>query len=170
MVRIVREALDAGLAATDPDDDTWFIGRPVMVRANDYLQNLFNGDIGLTLPDETGALRIWFPMADGGLRPIAPARLPQHETAFATTVHKAQGSEFDDVLLLLPSQPSRVVTRELLYTAITRARRRVTIAAGVATLEAAIATPTARDSGLVDRLRDALTSPSSSPPSPPSSA
>ena len=85
-------------------------------------------------------------------------------------MHKAQGSEFDDVLLLLPSQPSRVVTRELLYTAITRARRRVTIAAGVATLEAAIATPTRRDSGLVDRLRDALTSPSSSPPSPPSSA
>ncbi|MET0346364.1 MAG: exodeoxyribonuclease V subunit alpha [Casimicrobiaceae bacterium] len=173
MARRVREAVnpvESRKSATAPDDDAWFVGRPVMVRANDYLQNLFNGDVGLTLPDETGALRIWFPMADGGLRPIAPARLPAHETAFATTVHKAQGSEFDDVLLLLPSQPSRVVTRELLYTAITRARRRVTIAAGVATLEAAIATPTARDSGLVDRLRDALTSPSSSPPSPPSSA
>jgi len=166
MAGLAREA--AGGAA---DDDAWFAGRPVMVRANDYLQNLFNGDIGLALPDASGALRIWFPLRDGAFRAIAPARLPPHETAFATTVHKAQGSEFDDVLLLLPAQPSRVVTRELLYTAITRARRRATIAAGVATLEAAIATPTRRDSGLIDRLRDALPLLSSSSPSPaPSSA
>ena len=170
VVRLAREATDAGFGGT-ADDDAWFAGRPVMVRANDYLQNLFNGDIGLALPDDAGVLRIWFPTADGTFRAIAPARLPPHETAFATTVHKAQGSEFDDVLLLLPSQPSRVVTRELLYTAITRARQRATIAAGAATLEAAIAAPTRRDSGLVDRLRDALTSPSSpSASSPPSSA
>ena len=167
MVRLAREATDAGFAGT-ADDDAWFTGRPVMVRANDYLQNLFNGDVGLALPDGAGVLRVWFPTADGTFRAIAPARLPPHETAFAITVHKAQGSEFDDVLLLLPSQPSRVVTRELLYTAITRARRRATIAAGAATLEAAIATPTRRDSGLVDRLRDALTSPSSPPASSPS--
>ena len=166
MARRVREtanAVDSGGPGTAPDDDAWFVGRPVMVRANDYLQNLFNGDVGLALPDETGALRIWFPMAAGGMRAIAPARLPSHETAFATTVHKAQGSEFDDVLLLLPAQPSRVVTRELLYTAITRARGRATIAAGTATLEAAIATPTRRDSGLIDRLRDALSRPTSPP-------
>ena len=168
MVRLVREAVDGG--AAESDDDAWFAGRPVMVRANDYLQSLFNGDVGLALPDETGTLRIWFPTASAEFRAIAPARLPPHETAFATTVHKAQGSEFADVLLLLPSQPSRVVTRELLYTAITRARRRATIAAGAATLDAAIATPTARDAGLVDRLRDALTSPSSPLPSPASSA
>jgi exodeoxyribonuclease V alpha subunit len=168
MARRVREAVSAvecGAAASAPDGDAWFAGRPVMVRANDYLQNLFNGDVGLALPDATGALRVWFPAAGGGLRGIAPARLPPHETAFATTVHKAQGSEFDDVLLLLPAQPSRVVTRELLYTAVTRARRRATIAAGSAALEAAIATPTRRDSGLIDRLRDALSRPPSSPSS-----
>jgi exodeoxyribonuclease V alpha subunit len=143
----------------------WFLGRPVMVSRNDYVLKLFNGDVGIALPDDAGVPMVWFPAADGGYRAVPPSRLPLHETAFATTVHKAQGAEFDDVMLLLPSQPSRVVTRELLYTAITRARRRATIAAGVTTLEAAIATPTARDSGLMDRLRDALTSPSSSPPS-----
>jgi len=166
MTQNVREAVGAaawaGIGAAQVDDG-WFVGRPVMVRSNDYLQNLFNGDVGLSLPGEGGALRIWFPMPNGTLRAIAPARLPAHETAFATTVHKAQGSEFDDVLLLLPAQPSRVVTRELLYTAITRARRVATIAAGAATLDAAIATPTRRDSGLIDRIRDAL----SRAPSPP---
>jgi len=159
MVRNVREAVGAaawpGMASAH-DDDAWFVGRPVMVRSNDYLQSLFNGDVGLALPGDDGGPRIWFPMPDGTLRAIAPSRLPAHETAFATTVHKAQGSAFDDVLLLLPAQPSRVVTRELLYTAVTRARRTATIAAGAATLDAAIATPTRRDSGLVDRMRDAL--------------
>ncbi len=166
MVRLLRDAVDAGPAVADSGDDAWFAGRAVMVRANDYLQNLFNGDVGLALPDATGVLRIWFPAANGTFRAIAPARLPPHETAFATTVHKAQGSEFDDVLLLLPSQPSRVVTRELVYTAITRARRRATIAAGADLIDAAITTRTARDAGLVDRLREALASfasPASSP-------
>jgi exodeoxyribonuclease V alpha subunit len=85
---------------------------------------------------------------------VPPLRLPPHETAFAMTVHKAQGSEFDELLLLLPQQRSRVLTRELLYTALTRARSRVVLATGRAVLHAAVETPTRRHSGLLERLRD----------------
>jgi exodeoxyribonuclease V alpha subunit len=130
----------------------WYPGRPVMVLRNDYVLKLFNGDTGLVLPDASGVLMVWFPESDGGFRAVAPVRLPSHETAFATTVHKAQGSEFENVLLLLPSQPIRVVTRELLYTAVTRASRCATIVCGENVLVKAIASPTRRHSGLIDRL------------------
>ncbi len=133
----------------------WYPGRPVMVLRNDYVLKLFNGDVGIVLPDASDTLMVFFPDGDGGLRPVAPLRLPEHETAFATTVHKAQGSEFDKVLLILPAKPNRVVTRELLYTAVTRSRSRVTIVGGVEVLEKAIASPTRRYSGLTARLRDA---------------
>ena len=89
--------------------------------------DVFNGDVGLALSDTPDALMVYFPDKDGGYRAVAPLRLPEHETAFATTVHKAQGSEFDCLLLMLPARPSRVVTRELLYTAVTRSRSRVAI-------------------------------------------
>jgi exodeoxyribonuclease V alpha subunit len=114
-----------------------------------------NGDIGVTLPDPSGRLRVHFAAAEGGLRTLAPARLPPHETAFATTVHKAQGSEFDAVLLVLPDMPAPVVTRELLYTAVTRARSRVTLCSGERVLVEAIGAPTQRLSGLPVRLREA---------------
>ena len=91
---------------------------------------------------------------DGSFRAVAPLRLPEHETAFATTVHKAQGSEFDKILLMLPAKPSRVATRELLYTAVTRPRSGVTIVGGPEVLEKAIVSPTRRYSGLVARLGD----------------
>jgi exodeoxyribonuclease V alpha subunit len=73
---------------------------------------------------------VWFPEQDAGFRPIAPIRLPEHDSAFAMTVHKAQGSEFESVLLLLPEQTNRVLTRELLYTGVTRASKRVCLVAG----------------------------------------
>ena len=138
----------------EPDASPWFAGRAVIVLANDYVLKLFNGDIGIALPGADGALLVHFPdaNADGGFRAIAPVRLPRHESAFAMTVHKSQGSEFDEVLVVLPETRSRVLTRELLYTAITRARRRVTLAAGAAVLEAAIAAATQRHSGLLARL------------------
>jgi exodeoxyribonuclease V alpha subunit len=98
---------------------------------------------------------VFFPQNDGSFRAVAPLRLPEHETAFATTVHKAQGSEFDKVLLLLPAKPTRVVTRELLYTAVTRSRSGATIIGGAEVLEKAIVSPTRRYSGLVARLEDA---------------
>ena len=131
-------------------------GQPVMVLRNEAMLGLFNGDIGLLLPDASGALAAVFPDPQGGTpRRLPLARLPAHETAFAMTVHKAQGSEFDEVLLMLPNRPSRVLGRELLYTALTRARQRVTVAAPAAVLAEATATPTRRRSGLQARLAEA---------------
>jgi len=148
--RHFREVLDHPL---DPGPRSpWHPGRPVLVLRNDYVLRLFNGDIGIVLPDDDGRLMAFFPDADDGFRAIAPARLPEHDTAFATTVHKAQGSEFDEVLLVLPSRTSRVVTRELLYTAVTRARAKVTIAAGEEALSSGIANRLRRHSGLIARL------------------
>ena len=134
----------------------WFAGRPVLVLDNDYVLRLFNGDIGIALPDTNGVLLVHFPdaTAPGGFRAIAPVRLPRHETAFAMTIHKSQGSEFDGILVMLPQQRSRVLTRELLYTAITRAKRQVTLVADEAVLAQAIATPTTRHSGLLARLAE----------------
>ncbi|UCE73508.1 MAG: ATP-binding domain-containing protein, partial [Methanomassiliicoccales archaeon] len=99
-------------------------GQPIIITRNDYQVDLFNGDIGITLPDPgvQGELRTYFPTSDGGLRKIPSRRLPEHETAYAMTVHKSQGSEFDRVLLLLPDQDMEILTRELIYTGITRAR------------------------------------------------
>ncbi len=149
--RIVRRAM--GAAESGPGG-RWYAGRAVIVLRNDYVMQLFNGDVGLCLPDAAGELRVVFPAAAGGWRTIAPARLPEHDDAFALTVHKSQGSEFDRVLLLLPARPVRVMTRELLYTAVTRARREVTLAGPPAVFTAACATPTRRDSGLADRMRE----------------
>ena len=105
-------------------------------------------------PRDAG-LRVYFPDGAGGFRALPPQRLPEHETAFAITVHKAQGSEFDAVLVLLPQRRARVLTRELLYTAVTRARQRVTLCGSAEALAAAIDTPTQRQSGLSVRLREA---------------
>lgn len=141
------------LAGGDPKA-TWYPGRPVIVMRNDYTLDLMNGDVGIALPDGSGALQVHFAAGDGTCRAMAPARLPAHETAFATTVHKAQGSEYDEVLVVLPDEALPVVTRELLYTAVTRARVRAAISAGEAVLRAAIESPTRRDSGLLARLAE----------------
>ncbi|MEX3526241.1 MAG: AAA family ATPase [Burkholderia sp.] len=134
----------------------WFAGRPVMVTRNDYALGLFNGDIGIALPDARGALRVWFRGADGLARAVSPAALPPHDTAFALTVHKSQGSEFDEVALVLPAAFGRVLSRELVYTAITRARSRVQVIGPRAVLAQAIATRTQRDSGLAARIDEAV--------------
>jgi exodeoxyribonuclease V alpha subunit len=133
----------------------WFAGRPVMVTRNDYALGLFNGDIGIALPGAGGALRVYFRTGDGALRAVSPAALPPHDTAFALTVHKSQGSEFQHAVLMLPSVFSRVLSRELVYTAITRARERVEVIGARAVLAQAIATPTQRDSGLAARIAEA---------------
>jgi exodeoxyribonuclease V alpha subunit len=138
--------LDAGGAVYD--------GRPVLVTRNDYQLELFNGDVGACVREPGGALRAYFLRPNGELRSFLPSRLPPHETVFAMTVHKSQGSEFAHVLLVLPPEPSPVVTRELLYTAVTRARRRVEIAATPAVLRQAIDTRVERASGLTDALLD----------------
>jgi exodeoxyribonuclease V alpha subunit len=132
----------------------WYHGRPVLVTANDYNLQLFNGDLGITLRDAAadGTLRVFFRAADGRPRGLPPARLPEHETAFAATVHKSQGSEAEEIVLILPGQASPVMTRELVYTAVTRARTRVELWGTRAVLEAALGRRLARSSGLRDAL------------------
>lgn len=151
----IERRLRAGLGPLDRQPRSpWYPGRPVLVRRNDPVLRLYNGDVGIALPDAEGTLSVWFAQADGGLRALAPVRLPAHETAFAMTVHQSQGSEFESVLVMLPAQDSRVLTRELLYTAVTRARTAVTLCAGDAVLAAAIGRSTRRHSGLLARLRE----------------
>jgi exodeoxyribonuclease V alpha subunit len=117
----------------------WFVGQPLMITENDYRQNLFNGDIGIVLPDATGQLRVWFAEPNGNFRAIAPVRLPAHETAWAMTIHKSQGSEFERVLLVLPEDAeAQILGRELLYTGITRARSHIDLMGKEAVILAAV--------------------------------
>jgi exodeoxyribonuclease V alpha subunit len=122
-------------------------GRPVLITENDYSLDLFNGDTGIVLRHE-GDLRACFPGRDGALRHLSPMRLPGHETAFAMTVHKSQGSEFDRVLLVLPERDSPVLTRELVYTAITRARKALEVWSSPEVMSRAVSRRTMRSSGL----------------------
>ncbi|MFH0974552.1 MAG: exodeoxyribonuclease V subunit alpha [Spirochaetota bacterium] len=131
----------------------WYNKRPVMITQNDYSIRLFNGDTGIMFTDaEDGIMRFSTQSADGSIRKILPLKLPEHETAFAITVHKSQGSEFDNVLLILPNYAGPVLTRELLYTAVTRARKKIQIYGNPDTLRYMINNPAARISGLRDAL------------------
>ncbi len=131
-------------------------GEPLLVVENDYVLDLYNGDVGIVLDDGDGP-RAWFSAAGGGLRALAPARLPNHTACHAMTVHKSQGSEFDSVAILLPPETSPILTRELLYTAVTRARKTVTVYAPEEVLRATIDRRIERASGLRDVLWDAGT-------------
>ncbi|MDR9501991.1 MAG: exodeoxyribonuclease V subunit alpha [Desulfurivibrionaceae bacterium] len=125
-------------------------GLPIMVAGNSYELQLYNGDTGV-IHDQDGRLYVSF--ADGsGLRQVLARRLPPYNPAYAMTVHKSQGSEFDRVVVVLPAQPSRVLGRELLYTALTRARQSVEIWGNADIFRQAVATPVARVSGLARRL------------------
>ncbi|NTU97834.1 MAG: exodeoxyribonuclease V subunit alpha [Chlorobiaceae bacterium] len=129
-------------------------GRPVLVTVNDYSMRLFNGDTGILFPDpgNSGAIRAFFPSSDGAARSIPPERLPQHETAFAMTVHKSQGSEFDRVLFILSPFEHEILTRELLYTGLTRARRSVELVADENVFAAAVGKRVERRTGLREKL------------------
>jgi len=136
-------------------NDPWYRGRPILITRNDYNLGLFNGDIGVTLPDpdaSSGALSVFFPAADGGARRYATHRLPEHETVFAMTVHKSQGSEFDEVGLILPNKDYPVLTRELIYTGLTRAKKKFTIWAQEPVLRTTIRRRISRISGLREAL------------------
>lgn len=141
-------------------------GRPVLVTRNDYELELFNGDLGTvrTADDAPGSgVFVFFQDPGGGLRRIEPDRLPENETAFAMTVHKSQGSEFDHVLLILPDRDLPLLTCELVYTSVTRARKSVTIWAREAVFRAAVARESARRSGLRDALWGSCDSPTNEP-------
>ena len=132
----------------------WYPGRPVLITRNDYSLDLYNGDIGICLPDPgDGSPRVWFERPDGSLKSCLPYRLPQCETAFALTVHKCQGSEFDDILVVLPGEDRAVLSRELIYTAVTRARKGVLVSAAKEIFAPALARKIQRFSGLGDMLR-----------------
>ncbi len=132
----------------------WYVGRPVMVARNDYGMGVFNGDIGISLPDpsRSGSLRVYFPDGEA-CRSVLASRLPNVETAFAMTVHKSQGSEFEHVALALPPELNPGLTRELIYTGITRARSAFTLLTpDPAVFSHAIVQKTRRASGLRELL------------------
>lgn len=137
--RVARILFKAGLIVAT---EGWYSGRPVMVTRNDYTLGLMNGDTGIVLP--TGnehasgrtSLSVVFPMADGSLKKVRPSRLHDIETVYAMTVHKSQGSEFVHTALVLPDSTSPILTRELIYTAVTRSCRRFTLVSRYADLPA----------------------------------
>lgn len=131
----------------------YFHGRLVLITENSYRHGLFNGDIGVCLRGDDGAIAAWFAGGSDGARGFHPAALPAHTGAFAMTVHKAQGSEFETCWLLLPRQDARTLSRELLYTAITRARSELHVCASEAVLQAALSRHATRTSGLMRRLQ-----------------
>jgi len=130
----------------------WYTGRPVMITRNHYRLGLYNGDTGLAWPDRDGNLKIWFPVEEGGVKGYSPRQLPENKTAFALTVHKSQGSEFDQTLLILPDQDSPVLSRELIYTGCTRARKQLILMAPGHIVEQALDRTIRRTTGLVDAL------------------
>jgi exodeoxyribonuclease V alpha subunit len=134
-----------------PKYQPWYQGKPVIINVNDYSLGLHNGDTGVCLPDEQGELKVFF-HHENSVRGIIPARLPDHSTAFALTVHKSQGSEFEDLFFVLPDKPSKVLSRELIYTAITRARTAITLLGSKDILSQGIKTKLERTSGLKDHI------------------
>ena len=153
--RGLNERIEAALAgsARPGAGPRYFHGRLLLVTENSYRHRLFNGDIGLCLRSREGAMLAWFP-GDSPEQPRAfhPAALPAHESAFAMTVHKAQGSEFDEVWLQLPRRDNRVLSRELVYTGMTRARQALHVLGSADVLQAALARHASRLSGLAQRL------------------
>jgi exodeoxyribonuclease V alpha subunit len=152
----VTQAL-AGAKLIEPAQE-FYLGRPVIIQCNDYNLGLFNGDIGLVLQDKDKPQRLMahFIRADGSILKVLPARLPSHETCYAMTVHKSQGSEFARVALVLPTAPSpsqwQLLTKELVYTAITRAKQQFTCLGSQSVFERAVSQSTQRASGLAHRL------------------
>jgi exodeoxyribonuclease V alpha subunit len=147
----VNDAMERWLLRRGIPVTGWYHHRPILISANDPALRLFNGDVGTTWVAD-GVPMVYFPVSGGGVRAVPPSRLPSCETAWAMTVHKSQGSEFDHVRLVLPETDTRILTRELLYTGITRARERVSIVATPEMVRLATQRSVARSSGLVERL------------------
>ncbi|TIC82592.1 exodeoxyribonuclease V subunit alpha [Nocardioides sp. GY 10127] len=133
----------------------WYPGRPLLVTSNDYALDVYNGETGIAVQRSDGRLRAWISGSDGA-RELAPGRLQDVDTMHAMTVHKAQGSQARSVTVLLPPAGSRVLTRELFYTALTRAQAHVRVIGSADAVRAAVGTQAARATGLVGRLSAAL--------------
>lgn len=146
---IEQHLASAGLIAKERD--TWYHGRPIMIMQNDHALGLYNGDIGIAV-QQAGITRVAFETHDGEVRYLLASRLPAHQTAFAMTVHKSQGSEFAHTVLVCPPTISPVITRELIYTGITRAKHQLDLYASWPVLRHGVGARTARYSGLPDAL------------------
>jgi len=152
-VGALNRLIDSALSRMRPTGSTTATLTPIMITGNTYELGLFNGDTGVLADLAAGVgSEAFFPDPDSGVRRISVLRLPQHETAFVLTVHKTQGSEFDSVLLILPDQMSEILSRELLYTAVTRSRKRVEIWGDEEVFRRAVERRIARNTGLRDRL------------------
>jgi len=151
---LLRETFEKRLGVDASHE--WHHGRPVIVTRNDYTRDLFNGDVGIALRGPDG-LRVWFETRDRDgktvMRSLSTRTLPAHETAWAITIHRSQGSEYGEVAVVLPPQPDhRILSRELLYTAMSRASRRVELWTSADSLRTAVSQPVRRRGGLRDRL------------------
>lgn len=155
----LNQRVEAALSARrliQTNDELWYIGRPVMVTRNDHGLGLYNGDIGICMlgsSESEPRLKVYFELPDGSVKAVLPSRVPEHETAYAMTVHKSQGSEFELTLMILPPDFSPILTRELIYTGITRAKKELGLFADLAVLKRGIKVKTERVSGLVSRLK-----------------
>ena len=153
--RMVERALACG--GHDLRGREWYHGRPVMVTRNDYSMELYNGDVGICLLDPgDNQPRVWFEQPGGDLRSCPPHRLPAVETVYAMTIHKSQGSEFTEVLVMLPEQMNRVLNKQLVYTAVTRARERVRLVAERDILVSTVGSDYLRSSGLARMLQERM--------------
>ena len=163
--RLVERALRARGVL---DREEFYIGRPIIVTRNDRQTGLSNGDTGVVVAGEGEHRQVWFPdLGGGGGRfLVAPSRLPEHESFFALTVHRAQGSEYDEVVFIPGDPGSRVCTRELFYTAVTRARRKVTVLTDANAVRTTVQRSTSRSSGLSERLAAATPGPPRAPDRP----
>ena len=141
-----------------PIHSEWYVGRPVLVTSNDYTLDIYNGETGAVVLRPDGRLRVWISGSEG-VRDFAPGRLDAIETMHAMTIHKSQGSQATRVTVLLPDADSRLLTRELFYTAVTRAREHVRVVGSEEAVRAAVGTRAQRATGLRDRLARAATTP-----------
>lgn len=152
----VNAGVEAYLSAHGHDCQAgpYYLGRPLMMTKNDYGLDLYNGDMGICLPDlhDPEVMKIWFERSAGQIMGVLPRRISDCETVYAMTIHKSQGTEIDEVLVVLPRKESELVTRELLYTAVTRARERVWVKGSHQVFERAVCGRIERASGLVEKI------------------
>ncbi|MCP3927301.1 MAG: exodeoxyribonuclease V subunit alpha [Desulfobacterales bacterium] len=145
-VKAINGLIESTINSGKSDD--FYPGRPVLITRNDYSSGLFNGDTGITIKDESKNLWVVFRGVDGKINKYHPSRLPEHETVFCMTIHKSQGSEFENILLITPDKDSKIYTREVVYTGITRAKKNVEIAGEERAFIEAVAKRISRSSGL----------------------
>ena len=144
-----RDAIDKVIAGYD--NETLYHGQAIMILQNDYVNNVFNGDIGIIFKENNKVIA-YFESDNESPRSIPVQLLPQYETAFAMTIHKSQGSEFDNVIIVLPDFSSQILTTELLYTGITRAKKTLTVIAEPEIIKNTIKKKTDRFSGISHQL------------------